>query len=191
VASGKSTVAAMFAEHGLVHLDADQFARELTVRPEVLAEIVARFGKQVLLADGSLDRKALASRVFPDAGARKDLEAILHPRVRERLLTEMRAALARGDSVLLDVPLLLENGLIEHCKACVFVDASEASRAARAQARGWDPGELARREANQASLALKKARSTYTIRNEASLHEAAEQVRAVLEQLGHTNASRP
>lgn len=188
IASGKSTVAAQFAAHGLVHLDADQEARLVDADPGVVRQVVARFGERVLAKDGSLDRAELAQRVFSDPAAKKDLEAILHPLVRKRLLDKLAAAQGNGDSVLLDVPLLLESGLIENCDVCVFIETSPQVRQERARARGWGPNELARREANQAPLALKKARSAYTIRNEGTVGETAAQVRDVLAQLA--SASR-
>lgn len=83
--SGKSTVAAHLAEHGAVVIDSDKIAREV-VEPGTsgLAEIVEAFGEGVLAPDGSLDRAALASIVFSDEAKRLRLNAITHPRVRER-----------------------------------------------------------------------------------------------------------
>lgn len=186
VASGKSTVSALFAEHGLVVLDADAIAKELTKQPAVLAAIADRFGTDVLNADGSLARERLAQIVFRDPAKKRELEALIHPKVREHIATATQAALARGDSVLLDVPLLLENGLIALCTTCVFVAASDSVRRERARARGWSEGELERREANQADLTLKMARCAHTIRNDGSRHDTARQVLELLRLLGQT-----
>lgn len=183
VAAGKSTVAAAFARHGLLHVDADRIARQVAEDPAVRTRLTARFGDGILAADGQVDRAALARKVFGDVEARAGLEAILHPPIREAILLELQAGLAAGRSVLLDVPLLLENGLIERCHATVFVAASEASRAARAAARGWAEGELQRREAAQAPLARKRAAATFAIDNDGppeALHSA---VALVLQQL--------
>src|SRR3546814_5617921 len=89
IASGKSAVCARFAALGVAVADADIAARQL-VEPGMpaLAEIVARFGAAVCGDDGRLDRRALRARVFDDAQARRDLEAILHPRIREWLERE-------------------------------------------------------------------------------------------------------
>ncbi len=184
IASGKSTVARLFADAGLTWIDADRMAKEAMATTEVQEAIRGRFGPEVFAADGSVDRKRLASRVFADPEARRALEAMIHPRVRGEILARLERELAAGRSVLLDVPLLLENGLIERCDACVFVEASAEVRRQRALERGWSLEELERREQAQAPLAVKKARCAYTIRNEGSLHDTARQVQAVLLQLG-------
>ncbi|MCC6673224.1 MAG: dephospho-CoA kinase [Planctomycetes bacterium] len=187
VAAGKSLVAECFAARGLAWIDADRKAREVVEVPSILARIAARFGSRVLGPEGRLDRQALAAEVFTDPGARKDLEAITHPAIRAAILHDLEAARAAGTSALLDVPLLLEGGLIERCDVCVFVEADEATRLARALGRGWSAEEFHRRERAQASLAEKKARAAYTIRNEGSRADTSRQVDEILARL----ASRP
>lgn len=185
VAAGKSTVARLFAAHGLRHLDADAVAREVSAESAALDAIAARF-PGVVVADGQgrrLDRARLAQVVFADPAARKDLEAVIHPRVRARLLAELATARAAGDSVLLDVPLLLENGLIDACDHVVFVQASAATRARRAAERGWSADELARREKAQASLDTKVARAQHRVDNDGDLAATSAQVAAVLDRL--------
>ncbi|MBL9078359.1 MAG: dephospho-CoA kinase [Planctomycetes bacterium] len=179
VASGKSTVAARFAAHGLRHIDADALARDVAARPAVLAEVAAAFGPEAV-AGGRLDRAALAARVFADPAARQRLEAILHPPIRARILADLAAARADGVSVLLDVPLLLENGLIDQCDVVAFVDVPAAERQRRAAARGWPPGELERREAAQAPLATKRARAQHVLDNGGDLGATDRQVAALL-----------
>lgn len=185
VAAGKSTVARLFAAHGLRHLDADAVAREVGAEPAVLDLVAARFPGAVVTEHGRrrLDRNHLAEVVFADPAARRDLEAVLHPRVRARLLADLAAARAAGDSVLLDVPLLLENGLIDQCDHVVFVQASPATRARRAAERGWSAGELARREAAQASLEAKVARARHHVDNDGDLAATSAQVVALLDRL--------
>ncbi|MCZ8062363.1 dephospho-CoA kinase [Silanimonas sp.] len=110
VASGKSSVARAFeARHAGGLVDADLAARAV-VEPgtEGLAAVVAHFGPEVLAADGRLDRAALRARVFGDAGQRKALEALLHPRIRAWMLA--RAEAAPTPYVVLDIPLLAEGG---------------------------------------------------------------------------------
>ena len=109
VASGKSVVAKLFGDLGIVVIDADVAAREV-VAPgsEGLAAVVAAFGKDVLATTGELDRAAMRRRVFEDDTARGRLEAIVHPRVRtilQRMATE-----AAGPYVLVAIPLLAEGG---------------------------------------------------------------------------------
>jgi dephospho-CoA kinase len=184
VAAGKSTVANLFAAHGLVHVDADAIARDVLCEAPVRAELAAAFGGDVVTGQGEVDRARLAALAFGDPGARRRLEAITHPRIRARILAAKDAARQRGRSVLLDAPLLLEGGLVDACDCSVFVSASPATRAARAAARGWAPDELARREAAQAPLDLKKQRATYTIDNDGSLADTARQVHAILQRIG-------
>lgn len=195
IAAGKSAVAALFAEHGLSVLDADREARAVVERPEVAARIRTRFGDGVFDASGRLDRAALARLVFAGTGsALADLEAITHPAIRAALAAAVDAARRAGTSVVLDAPLLLESGLADLCDVCVFVEAGEAVRRARAAARGWDDAELARREARQAPLEVKKARSVYTIRNDRSFDDVRQQVAAILARVldhpGTSSASR-
>lgn len=182
IAAGKSAVAARFAAHGLCHVDADRIARAVSAEPAVVAAVAAALGPDAV-RDGQLDRHALGARVFGDATARRTLENILHPPIRAQVLAAVAAAVARGDSVLLDVPLLLENGLIDACDAVVFLDASLPTRRARAVARGWPEGELERREAAQAPLAQKRARARFVIDTDGDLPTMHRGVAAVLEQL--------
>ena len=109
VASGKSTVDALFRTRGVVVADADIAARD-AVAPgsDGLAEVVAEFGTGVLDATGQLDRPAMRRRVFADADARRRLEAIIHPRVREALRDLCRAATSAY--AIASIPLLAEGG---------------------------------------------------------------------------------
>ena len=109
VASGKSTVDRLFHALGVVVADADVAARE-AVAPgsEGLDEVVAAFGEGVLGVDGQLDRPAMRRRVFADADARRRLETIIHPRVRETLRNTCQAA--SGPYVIASIPLLAEGG---------------------------------------------------------------------------------
>lgn len=128
IGSGKSTVSARLAELGAVVIDADRIAREV-VAPGTpgLAEIAERFGTGVLQPDGSLDRPALGAIVFADESARRDLEAITHPRVRD-LTEERRAGAPRQSIVVHDVPLLVEAGLAPDHHLSVIVDSRESVR---------------------------------------------------------------
>lgn len=109
IASGKSEIERRFAALGAAVVDADQIAREL-VEPgqTALHEIVDAFGDTMLSDEGTLDRVAMRARVFNDADARIQLEAILHPRIRE--IMKSRAAAALSDYALLSIPLLVESG---------------------------------------------------------------------------------
>ena len=180
IAAGKSFVAALFAERGLRVIDADRLALEVMAAPEVQAEIRRRF-PGVTGPGGELDREKLAEVVFSDPLARKDLEAITHPPVRSRILAAMAKARDSGVSMVLDIPLLMEGGLIEECDVCVFVDSADETRQRRAAERGWDAGELERREATQASLDDKRDRCRFAVQNDGDAAATREQVAAVCE----------
>lgn len=182
VASGKSTVSGLFEAHGILHIDADSHARAATEDPEVLAEVQATLGER-FVTDGRLDRQAVAEHVFSDPAAKQQLEAIVHPRVRSRILAELDRARASGRSSLLDVPLLFEAGLWEHCDTIVFVDAPDEIRQERARGRGWDDDELPRRERNQLPLADKRARSQHVVDNGGALDDTRRAVAALLSRL--------
>ncbi|GAA1433925.1 dephospho-CoA kinase [Microlunatus lacustris] len=134
IASGKSTAAAELEAHGAVLVDADVLAREV-VEPGTagLEAVVARFGPEVLDGD-RLDRAALGRLVFADAGARRDLEHIIHPRVRARA-AEIEAAADARAVVVHVIPLLVETGQADDFDLCVVVDVDPATQLERLRER--------------------------------------------------------
>ena len=186
VGSGKSTVARLFAECGARVLDADRIAHDCLELPEVREELTRRFGPAAIGADGRVDRARLADVVFSDAARRRELEALIHPRVRDRIETSLDEHRARGDGgvVLLDVPLLLESPLDRLCDVRVFVDTPRAVREERVKTtRGWDTAELDRRERSQLPIETKAAAADYTIGNADSLESVRARVRALHDDL--------
>jgi len=181
IASGKSAIARLLEEAGFVRLDADAVARETTDLPEVRAALRQRFGELVPPLPHPLDRAALAEVAFGDPAARADLDALTHPAIRARLLSGLARAREAGRSAVLDVPLLLEGGLVDACDAVIFVDTPDDARRARAAARGWAPAELARREAAQLPLPVKRSRATAILDNSSTLQHAAQQVERLLQ----------
>jgi len=130
IASGKSTAAARFAELGVPVIDADEVARAVVAPGESgYAEVVNRFGRGILAADGGLDRRALRDRVFADPGERQDLEAILHPLIRAEMQRRENAAL--GPYVVLAIPLLVEGGRRDQVDRVLVVDVDEAAQLER------------------------------------------------------------
>lgn len=110
IGSGKSTVSAMLAERGALIIDADAIVREVQQPGSpVLARIAERFGSQMLAADGSLDRAALAAVAFSDDTAIKDLGKIVHPAVGAEMNRRVHEAAATDQVVVMDIPLLAEN----------------------------------------------------------------------------------
>ncbi|BAU47286.1 dephospho-CoA kinase [Sulfurifustis variabilis] len=135
IGSGKSTVAGLFARHGVPIVDTDAIARELvTPGAPALAEIAARFGPEMLLPDGTLDRPRLRSRVLADPEERRALESILHPRIREEVDRRLNALSAPYAVIV--VPLLLETDFEYRVDRILVVDAGEQQQIARTVARG-------------------------------------------------------
>jgi dephospho-CoA kinase len=161
IGAGKSAVAKVFAELGYLVLDADADARAVLTRPEVIARLVEWWGPRVLAADGTIDRKAVGDIVFADPAERRRLEEVVHPLVKADRTQAIRRAHAQLRSgVIIDAPLLFEAGSDADCDFVLFVDAPGPAREARVKARGWDPTELAKREAAQLPLDQKRARSS-------------------------------
>ena len=177
IGSGKSSVAARLRDLGATVIDSDRLAREV-VEPgtEGHAEVVARFGTGVLAADGSIDRAALAAKIFGDAEARKALEAIIHPRVRART-AELAMAAPPGSVVVNDVPLLVEAGLAAAYQLVIVVLAAEEARVARLVGhRGMAEAEARARIAAQATDEQRRAVADVLIVNEGSLDDLRAEV---------------
>ncbi|MEQ1801152.1 MAG: dephospho-CoA kinase [Gammaproteobacteria bacterium] len=134
IASGKSTVAEMFAALGVPVIDTDVIARDV-VAPGTpgLASVVTTFGPGVLGTDGALDRRRLRSLVFDDPGQRQRLEAILHPRILERM--EALSAASGGPYQVLVIPLLFESGLETRVDRVLLIDCSESVQRERLMVR--------------------------------------------------------
>jgi dephospho-CoA kinase len=192
IGSGKSTVARRFAERGAVVVDADRVAREVVEPGEpALARIVERFGEGVLDDHGRLDRAALATIVFDDEQARRDLEAITHPRIGERIaarIAEVRAAEeadGRTRVVVLDHPLLVETGLAAGHDVVVVVEAPVEERIRRlVEQRGMDAADARARIAAQADDAARRAAATHVLDNGGRPEDLDAQVDALLAELG-------
>jgi dephospho-CoA kinase len=172
VGAGKSTVAELFRRWGATVIDADQLVREAQAPGQpVLAKIAARFGKQLVLADGTLDRAALRASVLADPHALADLNRIVHPAVHQRRQELLAEARARGVRIVVsDIPLLFEAADPAEFDAIVLVDAPEALRQARLLAtRALPPDEATRLMAVQLPSSAKRSRSDYVIDNDGDL----------------------
>jgi dephospho-CoA kinase len=176
IGSGKSTVAALLAQHGARVVDADRIAREV-VEPGTpgLAAVVAEFGDGVLTAEGALDRPALAGLVFGDPAARARLDAVVHPLVRARA-AELVAA-APGDAVVVqDVPLLVETGQAGSFDLVLVVEADVDTRVARLVERGLAAEDARARIASQATDEQRRAVADVVLRNDGDRADLAAQV---------------
>jgi len=168
IATGKSTVSEILRGLGAVVLDADVLAREV-VEPgqAALAAITREFGREVLTADGRLDRKKLAAIVFAAPERRKTLEAITHPAIRERFLARLDELEAQGfDGVVVwDAPVMIEAGGHKAMERLVVVVTDAATQLTRAIGRDGDRADTERRIANQLPLADKARLADYVIDN--------------------------
>lgn len=150
IATGKSVVARALREAGVATVDADQLARD-AVAPSSpgLAEVVTRFGSGIMRADGGLDRAALGALVFADAAARRDLEQIVHPRVR-RGIDAFFTTLPPGAPGLAEIPLAYETGWASTFDLVVVVACRPETQRARLMARdGFAAADADRRLAAQ------------------------------------------
>ena len=176
IASGKSTVANLFAALGITIVDTDLLAREVVAPGSaLLPRIAGHFGAQVLQKDGSLDRAALRSRVFANPAERQWLERLTHPAIRE--LTDKRCESATSDYVIVAIPLLVETAGAERFDRVLVVDCSPEIQLARLQARdGTTRAEAQRMLAAQATREQRLAVADDVITSDGDLAALREQV---------------
>jgi dephospho-CoA kinase len=155
IGCGKTTVAGWLAARGAATIDADAVARSVSTPGEAVHDaILARFGSAVAAADGTLDRAALARLAFGDERALTDLEAIVHPAVRARIVAALEEADRQGvGAVVVEAIKLVEGGLAELCDEVWLVTCSPESQRERLADRGMDPADADRRIAAQGGLA--------------------------------------
>jgi dephospho-CoA kinase len=187
IATGKSTVSAMFAHLGAKIIDADLLAREVVMPGQpALAEIVEEFGPDVLGPDGALDRKRLGAVVFVDPARRKRLEQITHPAIQrrqQRILSVYDEEAFEG-IVFYDAAVLIEGGGHKKIDRLVVVSTDPATELARLMARdGMSLDEARGRIATQMPVADKAALADYVIDNSGSRAETERQVRDVYRKL--------
>jgi dephospho-CoA kinase len=177
IGSGKSTVAHLLEERGAVILDADVFARD-AVRggSDGFRAVVARFGSDVVGADGELDRPRLASIVFADPVALADLESIVHPVVRRMIADGIQDHLDQAHVVVLVNPLLIEMGTHRDCDVVVVVSATPDTQVARSVARGMEESDVRARIAAQLPLDERARMADVLLDNEGSLEELEAEV---------------
>jgi len=176
IASGKSTVADLFAALGVPVIDTDVIAREVVEpgRP-ALAQVAEAFGADVLDPDGRLDRKRMRERIFADADARRRLEAILHPAIRAEM--ERQSQAAGGPYQVLVIPLLAEGGRRDHVDRVLLVDVPEELQIQRVMWRdGVSHGEAQASLNAQATRAQRLAMADDVLRNTGRVDDLREQV---------------
>lgn len=174
IGSGKSTVAKICRERGWRVVDADGIARDV-VKPgrPALAELAAAFGEDILLADGSLNRKELARRAFVDKEHTELLNSITHPRIQAETQRQFEEAREEGyDFAVYDMPLLVDNGLDKDMDYVIVVDVAVEERVRRlVTSRGLEEDDARRRIAAQVTDEVRLAAATHVIDNNGTLEQ--------------------
>ena len=183
IASGKSTISAMFADLNIPVVDADEISREV-VKPgqKAYKKIVQTFGEDMLQPDKMIDRKKLGSIVFTDETKRKQLNHIVHPTVREEMLAQRDGYVTSGAScVVLDIPLLFESKLTNFVGKILVVSVDEKVQLDRLMSRDKS-GETEARQRIQSQIPIreKAALADAVINNNGTKQESYEQLEQIL-----------
>jgi dephospho-CoA kinase len=182
IGAGKSLVAQYFSELGARVVDADQLSRIAIERGSAgFDEVITRFGESIL-RNGDIDRKALGEIIFKDKSAKADLEAIIHPRVRE-LFFEVVNDLAADEILIYEIPLLVETGAASNFDQIITVEADIEIRKSRLLKRGMFSSEIESRLAAQASPAEREAVATHVIENSGDEDQLLRKVENLWEEL--------
>lgn len=184
IATGKSTVAKMFRQLGIPVIDADILAREV-VEPgeDAYKEVIETFGEDILLDDKTLNRKRLGEIVFTDETKRKQLNGIVHPAIRKRMLEKRDHFIREGNQcVVLDIPLLFESKLQEFVDKILVVYADQEIQLQRLMARNeFTEEEAMQRIQSQMPVKEKASLADAVINNNSTKEETYEQLRQLLE----------
>ena len=193
IASGKTMAGERLRSLGAIVIDADEISRELTAEGgEALPAIRAAFGDGIMNGE-TLDRKALAARVFKDINERRALEAIMHPMIQRRMINKLEAASAAGERVVfLSVPLLFESGMDALCDQVWLMALSADVQVKRAMARDKISEEEARaRIHSQMPIEEKLKRADVKIRTDQPLPHSMQEINALYSDLiKRVNAQR-
>lgn len=176
IGSGKSTVANFFTALGIPLVDADLIAKQQVAKgSDALKLIQQQFGDDILLSDGNLNRAKLRELIFSNQAHKEWLNQLLHPRIRAEIIMQLQTA--DGKFVLLDAPLLFENGLNKLCNKSIVVDVPEDIQLARASLRDSQSTEAIKAIISaQMPRSNKLALADYIIDNSASLEQTEQQV---------------
>jgi dephospho-CoA kinase len=186
IGAGKSTVANMFQESGIPVVSADDVGREVASKgSDGLAEIVRSFGLDVLDSNGELDRRKLGTLIFNDPDRRRKLEAILHPRVRDRSREHFSQLEQAGDQIVVyESALLYETQRHTEMRGVILVTASEEQRIARVRSRDGSEEEAVRQRIKaQMDEEEKRGLADYIIENNGDLQALKREVDSLIEKL--------
>lgn len=178
--SGKTTVSGMLAETGALVLEADTIAHEALEKKNALYQKILDLfpGTET---DTGLDRKKIAEIIFRDEAKRRQLEALVHPYVYEKI--QEKVAAAKGGVIVLDIPLLYETGGEELCDWVIVVSADPKTIQERLKKQNFKEDEISKRQKAQLSLDKKKQMADWVIDNSKTINETRSQLNALLEKL--------
>ena len=183
IASGKSTVTNLLKDRGYPIVDADEIAR-LVVKPgsPVLEDIKNAFGAQAVFEDGTMNRDYIGNIVFSDSEKRTQLNEMIHPAIRKELISQKEAHLAAGaKTVILDIPLLFENGLQEYVERIIVVSVTKDIQKQRLIDRnGFSDKAASERIASQLPMEVKEQGADAVIMNNGTVEETAKQLDELL-----------
>jgi dephospho-CoA kinase len=180
IGAGKSAAAKLLAGLGGDVVDCDALGHTAINRPEVLAELVRRWGPTVANADGSANRRAVAGIVFRQPEELKFLEGKLFPIIGGMAFERIQAC--KAPFLVLDAAMLIEADWRQMCDRAIFIDAPRDMRVQRVANRGWSDTDLAEREASQLPNDEKKAQADAVLRNDGSLDEMRTKIETLLKQ---------
>ena len=184
IGSGKSAAAKILRDLGCAVSDSDEAARAALRDPDILAELISWWGRDILDKEGGIDRSKVAGIVFADANERKRLEMLTHPWIEKRRKAYFASVGLEARALVIDAPLLFEAGVDSVCDAVIFVDANPTTRLARVmQTRNWDTSMLERREDSQMSLDEKRKRADYIVLNDDDLNGLKNQLNQILDRI--------
>ena len=186
VGMGKSACAQLFSARGVPVIDTDELARQVVEPGEPgFAEVARAFGEEIIGPDGRLRRQELARRVFADPAKRKQLEAILHPRIRTLWLSQLQQWQHDGRPLgVVVIPLLFETGAEGELDAVICIACSSKTQQQRLRTRGWSPEQIQQRISAQWPVETKMLKSDFVIWTEADLPVHAGQLERILSSLG-------
>nr|WP_295969916.1 dephospho-CoA kinase [uncultured Bacillus sp.] len=188
IASGKSTVSHILEELGITVIDADIEAR-MAVDPGEKAynQIVAHFGKSILLEDGTINRAKLGEIIFNHKEERIALNGIVHPAVRERMNVKKQEAVKRNEPlIIMDIPLLFESGLTDQVERSLLIYIDEATQLKRLKERNqYSEQEAMARIQSQMPLKEKRTLADAVIDNSGTLEETRRQLYQILKEWGY------
>jgi dephospho-CoA kinase len=182
IGMGKSTGCELLRRRGIPVVDSDLIAREIVEpgRP-ALAEVRARFGGDILDSQGRLRRDELARRVFADEAARRDLEGILHPRIRESWRARLESWRAEGQPVAVAIiPLLFEVAAEDSFDVTICVACTATTQRERLRTRGWNDDQIGQRLKAQWPVEKKMLRADYVVWTEGGVDVHEEQLRRII-----------